>query len=159
LRASLNLILSSIIGSENISETEQLKVDYDVSMLLSSWDTFQRNTNPTQHNISNFRHFLALNSIPENENGLTLSTIHAAKGLEYEIVLVMGMNEGVLPYYKASSESELETEKNTAYVAITRAKKCLYITIPKSRLMPWGSSKAQYISRFIDGYKTNMVQV
>lgn len=135
-----------------LSDTEKLKTDYDVNQLSLKWKNFQRSTNPKRHNIANFRYYLALNNSNETENGLTLSTIHAAKGLEFEIVILMGMNEGVLPSYRAKDISQLEEEKNTAYVALTRAKKCIYVSYPNSRMMPWGDKKRQYVSRFIRDY-------
>ena len=61
----------------------------------------------------------------------------------------MGMCEGVFPDYRARSEQELEEEKNNAFVAVTRAKRWIYITFPRLRKMPWGDSKVQHPSRFI----------
>ena len=68
----------------------------------------------------------------------------------------MGMNEGVLPYYKAKNKNALLEERNNAYVAITRAKKCIYITSPQTRMMPWNESKNQTVSRFIKGFESTL---
>jgi DNA helicase-2/ATP-dependent DNA helicase PcrA len=65
----------------------------------------------------------------------------------------MGMNEGVFPDYRAKSESALKEEKNNLYVAVTRAKRILYITFPKSKVMPWGLQKNQIISSFLKKIK------
>ena len=102
--------------------------------------------------MANFRYFLALNGVDENKKGLTLATVHTVKGLEFDIVFLMGMTEGVLPDYRAKKDKELAEEKNNAYVAVTRAKKCIYVTYPKSRIMPWGAIKRQDISRFIKDF-------
>ncbi|MFN7860516.1 MAG: 3'-5' exonuclease, partial [Pseudanabaena sp.] len=71
------------------------------------------------------------------------------KGLEKDIVFLMGMCECVLPDYRARSEQEIEEERNSAFVAVTRAKRWIYITSPRLRKMPWGDSKVQKPSRFI----------
>ncbi|MEQ8706713.1 MAG: ATP-dependent helicase [Phaeodactylibacter sp.] len=144
----------SFLSSE-LSGPEQLKIDYDLDQIATKWTNFQKATNPKQHNVSNFRHYLALNSSNDNGNGVTLSTIHASKGLEFEVVILMGLNEGVLPSYRAKTNREIEEERNTAYVAVTRAKKCIHMTYPIERLMPWGDVKKQTPSRFIKNYSQN----
>jgi DNA helicase-2/ATP-dependent DNA helicase PcrA len=118
------------------------------------WKAFLKNTPADSQQLANFRYFLALNSIEDNKKGLTLATIHTVKGLEYEIVFLMGMNEGVLPDFRAKDKNTLAEERNNAYVAVTRAKKCIYISYPKSKEMPWGGTKPQSISQFIKNYNS-----
>ena len=98
-----------------------------------------------------FRNAMALGQLTEDfeASGLTLSTVHTMKGLEKDIVFLMGMCEGVFPFYKAISPQEIEEERNNAFVAITRAKRWIYITYPKQRKMPWGGIKWQNPSRFV----------
>jgi DNA helicase-2/ATP-dependent DNA helicase PcrA len=71
------------------------------------------------------------------------------KGLEKDIVFLMGMCEGVFPDYRATSKRELDEERNNAFVAVTRSRRWLYITYPLHRKMPWGDTKTQRPSRFI----------
>jgi len=66
-------------------------------------------------------------------DGVVLSTMHSAKGLEFDVVFVTSAVEGVIPYEKSTSFDEIEEERRLFYVAITRAKKLLYISIIKSR--------------------------
>lgn len=101
--------------------------------------------------LSSFRNAIALGQLTEEYDslGLTLSTVHTMKGLEKEIVFLMGMTEGVFPDYRAKSRKELEEELNNAFVAITRAKRWIYITYPLQKLMPWGDYKWQTPSRFV----------
>lgn len=61
------------------------------------------------------------------EAGIVLQTIHAAKGLEYDTVFVIGLQEGVLPHKKATTKQEIEEERRLLYVAMTRAKSRLYL--------------------------------
>lgn len=85
----------------------------------------------------------------ENEPRITLMTIHAAKGLEFEHVFVVGMEEGLFPHSRVYTEpKELEEERRLAYVAITRAKKNLSMVHTSSRLY-FGSRQTNLISRFV----------
>lgn len=106
--------------------------------------------------LSAFRNAMALGQLQQNseKTGLTLSTVHTMKGLEKDIVFLMGMCEGIFPDYRCT-ESEMDEELNNAFVAITRAKRWLYITYPRQRKMPWGDTKMQKISRFVQTIKTN----
>lgn len=99
-----------------------------------------------------FRNAMALGQLTEDviNDGLTLSTVHTMKGLEKEIVFLMSMCEGVFPDYRAKTTADIDEERNSAFVAITRAKRQLYISYPRQRTMPWGGVKGQDVSRFID---------
>jgi DNA helicase-2/ATP-dependent DNA helicase PcrA len=101
--------------------------------------------------LSSFRNAMALGQLYEDpgKSGLTLSTVHTMKGLEKDIVFLMGMCEGVFPDYRARSEQEVEEERNSAFVAVTRARRWIYITYPHQRKMPWDDTKVQQASRFI----------
>jgi DNA helicase-2/ATP-dependent DNA helicase PcrA len=77
-------------------------------------------------------------------------TIHSSKGLEFPIVFLPGMEEGIFPGVQSTmNEEELEEERRLAYVAITRAKKELYITTARSRLQ-YGRTQYNPPSRFIE---------
>lgn len=133
----------------DLNDEESVKANFDLLELQKQWNAFARKTPVEQHQLVNFRYFLALSGAKEHPNQLTLATVHTTKGLEYAIVFLIGMNEGVFPDYRAKTDLALQEERNNAYVAITRAKRCIYITRPKSRIMPWGDPKPQSISRFI----------
>ena len=74
-----------------------------------------------------------------------------SKGLQYDVVFVIGLSEGTFPDYRAVSAggSEMEQEKNNMYVAVTRAKRLCYLSYPRSKKMPWGDNKWQTPSRFL----------
>ena len=90
----------------------------------------------------------------EETDAVLLATMHSVKGLEFEQVFVIGVNEGVLPYKKAEVEDEVEEERRLFYVAITRAKKKLYISYVKEK-----NGKMMKSSRFLSELmqKTNKV--
>jgi DNA helicase-2/ATP-dependent DNA helicase PcrA len=69
---------------------------------------------------------------PESK-GVQLMTIHGSKGLEFTNVFVVGMNEGILPHKNSDTESEIESERRLAYVAVTRAKECLFMCVRPER--------------------------
>jgi DNA helicase II / ATP-dependent DNA helicase PcrA len=139
----------------NLDANERELVISDINEeYRNAWKKFLGNTTPNNINLSAFRQVLAMGVTNANkQKGLTLATVHTVKGLGFDVVFLMGMTEGTFPDYRAKTEKLLEEERNTAYVAITRAKRWLYITYPKMKMMPWGDSKNQTISRFISDFQ------
>ncbi|MGZ3663079.1 MAG: UvrD-helicase domain-containing protein [Ktedonobacterales bacterium] len=89
--------------------------------------------------------------VTEEKDAATLITLHAAKGLEYPVVFIIGMEEGVLPHMRSlESQSELEEERRLAYVGITRAMRRLYLTRAFRRSFYGGNSVFQEASRFLE---------
>ena len=85
----------------------------------------------------------------EEINGVTLMTVHASKGLEFPVVFIIGLEEGLFPHSRSLLElSELEEERRLCYVAITRAKDKVYLTQARSRLY-FGRTESNAPSRFI----------
>ena len=85
----------------------------------------------------------------DGQDKVTLMTMHAVKGLEYDYVFVIGVEEGLFPHLNSmNSEDELEEERRLCYVAITRARKKLYIINARSRLL-YGKVSSNVPSRFI----------
>ena len=86
----------------------------------------------------------------KDDEVVTLMTMHAVKGLEFDVVFVTGLEEGLFPHANSMyDESELEEERRLFYVAITRAKKVLYLTNARSRVL-FGRVESNIPSRFID---------
>ncbi len=85
----------------------------------------------------------------QNMESVTLATLHSAKGLEYENVYLIDVNEGVMPYKKAVLDNEIEEERRMFYVGMTRAKKNLHLFAVKKR-----NNKDAEISRFIKEAQT-----
>jgi len=85
---------------------------------------------------------------PEKD-AVYLMTLHAAKGLEFQTVFLVGLEEGLLPHARSLVDpNELEEERRLCYVGMTRAKKNLHLTYARQRLF-FGSRNGSIISRFI----------
>ncbi len=90
-----------------------------------------------------------IDSLEDTDNSVTLMTLHSAKGLEFPVVFLVGMEEGIFPGYKSIGEpKELEEERRLFYVGITRAKQYLHLTCAKHRTI-FGSTSYNAISRFV----------
>ena len=86
----------------------------------------------------------------KDDEVVTLMTMHAVKGLEFDVVFVTGLEEGLFPHSNSMhDEAELEEERRIFYVAITRAKKVLYLTNARSRML-FGNVQCNQPSRFIE---------
>lgn len=93
----------------------------------------------------------------DKRDAVTLMTLHAAKGLEFPIVFLVGMEEGLFPHSRSLMEiEEMEEERRLAYVGITRAKYKLYLSWAKQRVV-WGNTSAQNRSRFIDEINPQLI--
>ncbi|MFD2211873.1 DNA helicase PcrA [Virgibacillus halophilus] len=87
---------------------------------------------------------------PDNDSKVVLMTLHAAKGLEFPVVFLIGLEENVFPHSRSMfDDDEMEEERRLAYVGITRAEKILYLTHAKMRTI-YGRTNMNPISRFIN---------
>lgn len=97
--------------------------------------------------------------VPENAQEVTLMTLHAAKGLEFPVVFMIGMEENLFPLSRAAmDEKELEEERRLAYVGITRAKKKLFLTNAYSRMFH-GQHQNNPASRFIGEIDDSLLDI
>ena len=95
----------------------------------------------------------------EEEASVTLMTLHNAKGLEFPVVFMTGMEEGVLPHLRSLTEpGELEEERRLAYVGITRAKRRLFLTHAWNRSL-WGGANYNPVSRFVKEIPDELIRV
>lgn len=104
-------------------------------------------------NLSEFLEDVALisdiDSYNEDEDAVVLMTLHSAKGLEFPVVFIPGMEEGIFPGNQSMfSEEDLEEERRLAYVGITRAKKKLYLISSQQRML-YGQTSRNMPSRFL----------
>ncbi|MFA5566575.1 MAG: DNA helicase PcrA [Acidimicrobiia bacterium] len=94
----------------------------------------------------------------DNLGGVVLMTLHAAKGLEFPVVFLMGLEEGVFPHQRSIGDSEqLEEERRLAYVGITRARQRLYLSYATSRNL-FGEIRYNPPSRFLDEIPSELIE-
>ncbi|WP_347301333.1 DNA helicase PcrA [Dolosigranulum savutiense] len=89
-----------------------------------------------------------VDEVPIDESEVTLMTMHAAKGLEFSYVFIVGMEESIFPLSRAEDGDELEEERRLAYVGITRAEQALYLTHARARQL-YGQTRRNPKSRFL----------
>ncbi len=116
---------------------------------IDNWLEYINNNNISMNNpkntvlVENIK--ASKNSYPQdNDNAVHFHTMHSCKGLEYKVVFIMDVVEGIIPYNKAVLDYEIEEERRLMYVAMTRAKEKLYLLYAKSRY-----NKDTTISRFV----------
>ncbi|BBD89603.1 DNA helicase PcrA [Staphylococcus caprae] len=115
---------------------------------------YEENTPLEEQSLINFLTDLSLVADideADTQSGVTLMTMHSAKGLEFPIVFIMGMEESLFPHIRAiksDDDHEMEEERRICYVAITRAEELLYITNATTRML-FGRSQSNMPSRFL----------
>ncbi|QUM67761.1 DNA helicase PcrA [Staphylococcus delphini] len=128
---------------ENIDEFMSVPVDYE------------KNTPLEEQSLINFLTDLSLVADVDEanlEDGVTLMTMHSAKGLEFPIVFIIGMEESIFPHIRAiqsENDHEMEEERRISYVAITRAEEELYLSHATSRTL-FGRPQSNARSRFLN---------
>ena len=143
---------------ESTDPQDQARAE-NIGELLSVAKDFQ-DTNPTG-TVEDFLEQVALvndvDSFEQEESKVTLMTLHAAKGLEFPIVFLGGLEEGLFPHSRTlMNPEEIEEERRLAYVGITRAEKELYISNATTRTV-FGSTSSYLPSRFIDEIPEELV--
>lgn len=136
----------------NKAEDDELIMAYkDFEFIDSQWVAFAK-TNAS-HTIQSFRNAMTLGTtnVDVEHHGISLSTVHTMKGQENNIVILMGMDDNTFPDYRAVQQggNAMDQERNNLYVAITRAKRYLFITYPLQRTMPWGGVYNRSRSRLL----------
>ena len=141
---------------ENQSRLENLEEFINVASEFEQ-DDFVLDSEDDLGILGNFLTQVALVSdideLQDNEKSVTLMTLHAAKGLEFPVVFLAGLEEGIFPHTRSlggyENKSELEEERRLMYVGITRAKEKLFLTYAKERKV-YGHIQTNPKSRFID---------
>lgn len=143
---------SDIKGMYNTTSEEDVDRTMNIDQLLQSVKSYER-LNEDATLIDYLESVTLQNDLEKEDDDLSsvsISTVHASKGLEFDFVFIIGLEEGKFPLSRAmDSIDELEEERRLMYVAVTRAKQKLYLTRAKSRFM-YGKKDNQLPSRFIE---------
>ncbi|MCX7928684.1 MAG: UvrD-helicase domain-containing protein [Patescibacteria group bacterium] len=138
---------------ENIQRLENIKELRSVATEFPNLFDFLESVSliEAQQEATNFDEHLLKNKV-------NLMTLHAAKGLEFEVVFIVGMEEGIFPHSKSIFDSgEIEEERRLAYVGITRAKSKLYLSYALKRLF-FGQKQSNPPSRFLTDIPENLLE-
>ena len=140
----------------SLSDDDKYMLEKDIDEWAEHWKRFKSRVPRENRNLISFRNAIALGKTQNltADTGVVLLTAHMSKGLEFEAVFVIGLNEGTFPDYRAVNDGgfAIAQEKNNMYVAATRAKRLCYLSYPLIKKMPWGNDKSQKPSRFIANY-------
>jgi len=124
---------------ENLEELVGVAREYDATAEDGSLEEF----------LQQLALFSEQDNLRDDEGIVTLMTLHNAKGLEFGIVFIIGLEDGVFPHMRSIEAGDLEEERRLAYVGITRAKRELYLTHARTRML-FGGRDWNLRSRFID---------
>ncbi len=140
-----------VVSETMTEEGDKALVVSDLRNFQERWKTYRQRIEKPEWTLQSFLGELSLSSRSSVEgSGVHVLTVHAAKGLEYRAVILVGMNEGSFPDFRSSkSKDSLEEERRNAYVAVTRASRRLHLARPRNRIMPWGDERVQTESRFL----------
>ncbi len=177
------LIMHLTEQSENLTLTELVELVLEETGMRSEYDSDKALEN--QSKLENLEEFKSITQTFENRTGseslsdfleevsliadisehqdsddvVTLMTIHSAKGLEFEVVFLIGMEDGIFPHQNSfCEEGGLEEERRLCYVGITRAKERLYISNAKRRML-YGKDVINPPSRFIKEIDSNLLEI
>ncbi len=155
--ATLTELVDLILDKTGIRKELESEKTVDAEIRLSNLEEFKSITRTYEENsdsptLEEFLEEISLvadmNEHKNETNVVTLMTVHAAKGLEFDYVFVIGMEEGLFPHLNSMETEDLEEERRLCYVAITRAKKKLWLINAKSRMI-YGKHDNYFPSRFI----------
>lgn len=176
-----SMILDLVDKSQSMSLTELIDVVLDVTGMKSELENDKTLENELR--LDNLMEFKSITASFEERTGLinlgdfleeisliadisnhredndevTLMTIHSAKGLEFDVVFLVGMEEGLFPHTMSLMENGIEEERRLCYVGITRARERLYLTNAKRRML-YGKDTMNMPSRFIDEIDANCLE-
>ena len=154
--STLKSYYGNLKGEEALSKQENLEE------LMSHAESYENNNLDSDDLVRDFLDNASLEAgeyqSKTHEDPVQLMTIHSAKGLEFPIVFLTGLEEGIFPNERRNTEGDfLEEERRLCYVAITRAMKILFITYADGRYLH-GSFQSNYPSRFISEIPDEMLQ-
>ena len=139
---------------ENVNELRAVAAQYRPGL-----DDLEPGQNPLGLFLEEISLVSEQDDVDETEDALTLMTLHTAKGLEFPVVFMVGMEERLLPHARSiqsEDEEDMAEERRLAYVGITRAKRRLYLIHASQRAM-WGSSELQAVSRFMEDIPSELL--
>ena len=163
---SISELITEVLQKSGYSKSLELENTIEAETRIQNIDEFltvaiEFEEESAENGLAEFLESITLSSdideMQDEDNSVTLMTLHSAKGLEFPVIFLVGMEEGIFPGYKSIGEpKELEEERRLFYVGITRAKQFLYLTCAKHRTI-FGSTSYNAISRFVKEIPDNLL--
>ena len=163
---SISELIKETLNKSGYTKALELENTVEAETRLENLDEFltvaiEFEEESADNSLSEFLEGITLSSdldgMEEADVSVTLMTLHSAKGLEFPVVFLVGMEEGIFPGYKSIGEpKELEEERRLCYVGITRAKENLFLTCSRQRTI-FGSTSCNAVSRFLKEIPANML--
>jgi DNA helicase II / ATP-dependent DNA helicase PcrA len=138
---------------ENLQELVGVAREFDANRELEGGSE----TPPLEEFLQQISLYSEQDALREDTELATLMTLHNAKGLEFEVVFMIGCEEGVFPHARSIDEGNLEEERRLCYVGITRAKRRLYVTFARRRSI-YGATDFKLPSRFVSELPEELVE-
>jgi len=164
---SLTELIDAVLEKSGMKDELEKEKNLDSELRIDNLMEFRSITENYQNvtgsvNLEDFLDEISLIAdISEHQNqddAITLMTLHSAKGLEFKVVFMVGMEEGLMPHSNAfCEENGIEEERRLCYVGITRAKERLYLTNAKSRML-YGKDMMNPPSRFISEISSEYIE-
>ena len=144
--------------ADSLPEEARGSVYEDTHVLSKEWDVYLRTSSQANRSIPTFMSSMSLGATQTAGGiGVALLTVHSSKGMEFDTVFVVGMADGVFPDFRArGNDAATAEEQRNAFVAVTRSRRLLYLSYPRTRKMPWGDVWNAHPSRFLRdmGFRT-----
>ena len=161
-KKAIRNLLKNLNDSTSIAEQiKHLKNDFKEEIDSFIWEYLEKlavecsSKNDFIHEVSLLKES---DTIDSRADRISLMTLHSSKGLEFNCVFIAGLENGLIPLYKAETEKELEEEKRLLYVGMTRAKQLLFLTRAKKRHI-FGRMENREISPFLEKIESDLLQL
>ena len=154
---TLTEFIDKVLDKSGMKKALQEEKSLEADIRLENLEEFKSVTRNFEENVGviSLEEFLLeislvsdIEEYRDDPNRVTLMTVHSVKGLEYDNVFITGLEEGIFPHKNSYSSDDLEEERRLMYVAITRARKNLWLTCAKKRMI-YGVESPSVISRFV----------
>ena len=165
---SLTELIDKVLNETKIKQELELEESLESELRLDNLNEFKSITASFEaktgsNNISDFLEEISLVADIEEhkktDNAITLMTLHSAKGLEFKVVFIVGMEDGIFPHQNSFTEQGgLEEERRLCYVGITRAKEKLYLSNARKRML-YGKENLTVPSRFLKEIPEEFIEV
>jgi DNA helicase II / ATP-dependent DNA helicase PcrA len=139
--------------ADSLSPDDRGGIYDDTEVMLREWDQYLRNGSSQTRTLPGFLSSMALGTSQQikSDGATALLTVHSSKGLEFEVIFVVGMAEGIFPDYRSQGNpAQMAEEKRNAFVAVTRSRRLLYFSYPRQRKIPWGDIRVSKPSIFLN---------